>query len=149
MSPAEAQRRILELVQLLQLHREVAERFLAGDASLAQPCALLALWIEQQLELRLPPQCCGLMKSGWSLLARVTRKRSISARESDAMHAALIRRYLAAAEHLSAPSGFPEAVDGLRHSLSAGKLAIQAQLRACFHALTRPRPGAARNLAAH
>jgi hypothetical protein len=142
MSAAEALRRLLELVQLLQLHREVSQRFLAGDASLAASRARIALWTAQQLERRLPPQCAGLTSSGWRLLARMTRKRSISARESDTLHAVLIRQYLAAAERLSAPTGFAEALDGLRHSLSAGKLAIQAQLQACFRALT------AKNLAA-
>jgi len=88
MSPAEL-RRLLEVVQLLQLHREVSERFLAGDTSLAASRARIALWLAQQLERRLPPQCSGFMKSGWRLLARMTRKRSISTRESDALHALL------------------------------------------------------------
>ena len=142
MSPAEALRRLLEVVQLLQLHREVSERFLAGDTSLAPSRARIALWVAQQLERRLPPQCSGFMKSGWRLLARMTRKRSISTSESDALHALLIRQYLAAAERMSSPGGFREAVDGLRHSLSAGKLAIQSQLQACFRALGRPHLGA-------
>jgi hypothetical protein len=92
----EALRRLLEVVQLLQLHREVSERFLAGDTSLAPSRAHIALWVAQQLERRLPPQCSGFMKSGWRLLARMTRKRSISTHECDALHALLIRQYLAA-----------------------------------------------------
>jgi len=138
----EALRRLLEVVQLVQLHREVSERFLAGDTSLAPSRARIALWVAQQLERRLPPQCSGFMKSGWRLLARMTGKRSISTHECDALHAVLIRQYLAAAERLSPPGGFAEAVDGLRHSLCAGKLAIQAQLQACFRALSRPHLGA-------
>jgi hypothetical protein len=136
-------RRVLELVQLLQLHREVASRYLAGDTSVAASRARLAMWIAEHVARRLPPQQCGLMSHAWQLLSRLVRQRRVTAEESEALHATLIRRYLIAAERLSAvpeeapaaPGVFVEAVDGLSQSLSAGKLAIRAQLTACFRAL--------------
>jgi hypothetical protein len=138
-----ALRRVLELVQLLQLHREVSSRFLAGDTSVAGSRARLALWIAEHVMRRLPPPQRGLMGDAWRLLARLVRKRRLSLEESEALHAALIRRYLVAAERMSAdaeaapaaPGPFVEALDGLSQSLSAGKLAIRALLKACYRAL--------------
>ena len=136
---------LLELVQLLQMHREASSRFLAGDSSAASSRAQIAMWIAQQLSLRLPPPHRGLMSNAWRLLVRVVRRRAVTEYDCDALHVALIRRYLRVAERLSeaeAAQDLAVAIDGVRESLLAGKLAIEAQIGACYRALSQQRHAA-------
>ena len=140
---------LLELVQLVQMHREASSRFLAGDANVGPSRAQIAMWVAQQISRRLPPPYSGMLSNAWRLLIRVVRKRAVSEYDCDALHVALIRRYLRAAERLSETDGAQEArsldlaIDNLRESLLGGKLAIDAQLGACFRALDRNRHAAA------
>lgn len=139
-------RRLLELAQLLQLHREVSARLLARQPGQAASCARLCTWVTQQLARRPRLAEDAGVAAEWQRLADAVSTRSIGPDESDARHAALIEQCLGAAEGMAEESGmlrdsaagtFSGAIESLRHSLSAPKLAIEAQLRACYRGLER------------
>jgi len=134
--------RLLELVQLLLLHRELARWTLAGALERRAPRQLQA-WIAQQLE-RL--QACMPAGPGWSGLARSVNERQLGPGESDRRHAVLVAEWLGLAEGLSQRSGIAghpvgrslaAALADLRSNLNAPNLAIEAQLAACYRALGR------------
>jgi hypothetical protein len=137
-------RRLLELAQFLQLHREVAGRFLSRQPGQAEAAARLCAWVSQQLARR--PRLAQDAGIGldWRRLASAVENRVIDADASDARHAELIARCLSAAEAMAEESGMAQdcagapvcgAIGSLRDSLSAPKLAIEAQLRACYRGL--------------
>ena len=139
-------RRLLELVQLLQLHREVSGRFLARQPGQAESCARLCTWVTRQLARRPCLAEDAGIDADWQRLAEAVSTRSIGPDESDARHATLIGQCLRTAESLAEEAGmlcdsaagtFSCAIESLRHSLSAPKLAIEAQLRACYRGLER------------
>ena len=137
-------RRLLELAQFFQLHREVAERLLSRQPGQAESCARLCIWVNQQLARRPRLAQDAGVEADWVRLAEAVAARRIGADESDERHAALIAQCLAAAEAIAEEAGMAQdraaepvcgALEGLRQSLRAPKLAIEAQLRACYRNL--------------
>jgi hypothetical protein len=78
-----------ELIQLLYLHREVAVRWLAGEADLAGSRARLAEWVTQQLRQRLNVKDERVV-SEWRSLAGAVRARELTPEQCSARHATLI-----------------------------------------------------------
>ena len=137
-------RRLLELAQFFQLHREVAGRLLSRQPGQAESCARLCAWVNQQLARRPRLAQDAGVEADWVRLAESVAARKIGADESDERHAALIARCLAAAEAIAEEAGMAQdcaaaqvcgTIESLRQSLCAPKLAIEAQLRACYRNL--------------
>jgi len=137
-------RRLLELAQFIQLHREVSARLLSRQPGQAESAARLCAWVNQQLARRPRLAQDAGVDLDWKRLAHAVAARTITADESDARHAAVIERCLRAAEAQAEDAGMVQdgaalevcgTIQGLRESLSAPKLAIEAQLRACYRGL--------------
>ena len=137
-------RRLLELVQFLQLHREVSGRLLSRQPGTAESCARLCGWVTQQLARRPRLAQDAGIEAEWRRLGYAVSTRSIGADESDERHAQLIEQCLRAAEGIAQESGMLEdsaggavcgSIESLRENLAAPKLAIEAQLRACYRGL--------------
>ena len=137
-------RRLLELAQFVQLHREVAGRLLSRQPGQAESAARLCAWVNQQLARRPRLAQDAGIEAEWRQLAEVVAMRAICADESDERHSRLIEQCLRSAEGIAEESGMLEdsaggivcvAIESLRQSLSAPKLAIEAQLRACYRGL--------------
>jgi hypothetical protein len=135
-----ALRRLLELVQLLEQHRQLSRRRRAGVAGLPGPRELQSWIAEQQQRLRaaVPPT------PEWSDLAQAMNERLAGAADSDRQYVALIAGWLDLAERVSdgfgvasdgAAAALRGAIDGLRSSLRAPAFAIQAQFAACYRSL--------------
>jgi len=137
-------RRLVELAQFLQLHREVSVRLLSRQPGQAESAARLCRWVSQQLERRPRLARDAGVELDWRRLASAVDARSITADESDERHAALIERCLTAAQAMAEEAGMAQdcaasqvcgAIEDLRQSLCAPKLAIESQVRACYRAL--------------
>jgi len=137
-------RRFLELAQFIQLHREVAGRLLSRQPGQAESAARLCAWVNQQLARRPRLAQDTGIELDWKRLACAVAARAIDTDESDASHAELIARCLSAAQAMAEEAGMAQdcaavhvcgTIDNLRDSLGAPKLAIEAQLRACYRGL--------------
>ena len=137
-------RRFVELAQFIQLHREVAGRLLSRQPGQAESAARLCAWVNQQLARRPRLAQDAGIELDWKRLGYAVAARSIDTDASDARHAELIARCLSAAEAMAEEAGMSHdcaaapvcgAIDSLRDSLSAPKLAIEAQLRTCYRSL--------------
>jgi hypothetical protein len=135
-----ALRRLLELAQLLEQHRQLTRRRRAGIAGLPGPRELQRWIAEQQQRLRAAVPATP----EWSDLARTVNERLAAAAQSERQHIALIAGWLDVAERVSDEFGLAGdaaaqalcgAIDGLRTGLRAPGFAIQAQFAACYRSL--------------